>query len=341
MRAAVIGANSYIARNLIRLNALEGYAETALYDCQAEHIDGERNYRQLDLADLEQLGQAISGCDLIYFFTGKTGTMQGFDQPGAFAEVNERCLFHLLAAYRSVNCQGKILFPSTRLVYRGSETPIPESGEKEFRTPYAIQKFACEQYLEMFSRMFGVKYCVLRLCVPYGTLVSPVSSYGTLDFFLCQAREKRVISVYGDGAQRRTFTYIADLCRALWRAGLEPRCLNDVYNVGGEDCSIRQLAELIAEQAGAEVVYQPWQESAQKIESGSTVFNSEKLDRLLGTRPTMTVQKWTAEKISEEEKKVTIIGNKSTKNSGGGNYVTFTFILPLAFLPFFPAGLNG
>ena len=55
MRAAVIGANSYIARNMIRVNQFSHYADTALYDVQPAHLDGIAGYRQLDPSSQTEL----------------------------------------------------------------------------------------------------------------------------------------------------------------------------------------------------------------------------------------------------------------------------------------------
>lgn len=292
MRAAIIGANGYIARNMLAVNDAAHYAEALPSGHSPAHIDGAAGYRMADMTRPADAERAIEGCDVIFFFAGKTGTVQGFDAPDEFLDTNERLLLHLLSAYRNINSQAKIVFPSTRLVYRGSDIPLREDAPKEFLTPYAMHKYACEQYLEMYGRQYGVRYCVMRICVPYGTLVRPVSSYGTLDFFLRQARETGRISIYGDGSQRRTVTYIGDLCRILWRAGLEDRCVNDVYNVGGEDMSVRELAEHVARATGAAVIETPWPEAARKIESGSTVFDSGKLDGILRYQPQMTVERW-------------------------------------------------
>lgn len=315
-RAVIIGANSYIARNLIKVNELEGYADVSLYDCQSKHLDAVDGYQQIDFTNQSALEQAIVNSDLIYFFTGKTGTMSGFDAPEIFSDVNERCLFSLLRAYRSTHCQAKIVFPSTRLVYRGNEIPVSEEAPKEFRTPYAIQKYACEQYLAMYSRMFEVKYCVLRICVPYGTLVTPVSSYGTLDAFLHQAQEQGTVSIYGEGNQRRTFTYIEDLCRTLWLAGLDKSCVDDVFNVGGEDCSIAHVAEIVAHATSSYIIKQPWGEDALKLESGSTVFDSRKLDALIGVQSTVTIKQWAEAHLYMEDQNMR--ETQMRKSAGGG-----------------------
>ena len=42
---------------------------------------------------------------------------------------------------------------------KGQEKLLKETDEKEFKTIYAINKFACEQYLEMYERVFALKYC--------------------------------------------------------------------------------------------------------------------------------------------------------------------------------------
>lgn len=302
MRAAVIGANGYIARNMLAVNRASHYADAFPSGRRQEHVDGAAGYYMADLDRSADAERAIEGCDVIFFFAGKTGTIQGFDAPDEFLDTNERLLLHLLSAYRASGSRAKIVFPSTRLVYRGGDGPLREDAPKEFLTPYAMQKYACEQYLAMYSRQYGARYCVMRICVPYGSLVQPVSSYGTLDFFLRQARKNGQICIYGDGSQRRTVTYIGDLCHILWQAGLYEDCSNDIYNVGGEDISIRELAEYIARSTGARVVEVPWPEEARKIESGSTVFDASKLDGILHYQREMTVERWIHEMMREHDK---------------------------------------
>lgn len=318
MRATIIGANGYIARNMLAVNSMAHYAETVPCGHSPAHVDGAAGYRMVDMAQQADVEQAIDGCDVIFFFAGKTGTVQGFDEPDEFLDTNERLLLHLLSTYRAVVSKAKIVFPSTRLVYKGSERPLREDAPKEFLTPYAMHKYACEQYLEMYGRQYGVRYCVMRICVPYGTLVRPVSSYGTLDFFLRQARETGQIGIYGEGSYRRTVTYIGDLCHILWQAGLNDQCIDDIYNVGGEDMSIRELAEHVARATGADVIEKPWPEEARKVESGSTVFNADKLNGLLHYQPEMTVERWITKMAQEKMVNYPM---------GGGNVV---IILPLS-----------
>lgn len=289
---AIIGANSYIARNLYAVLSDQFPGLTiALYDVQDQSLDQRPNYTSLSLVDGD-LSKLDLSVDTVFFFTGKTGTHDGFTNYEAFIDINEKALLTFLNAYVQQGSQAKIIFPSTRLVYRGADQPLAEDAPKEFKTVYAINKFACEQYLDLFHRNFGVNYATVRLCLPYGTLIPEASSYGTAEFMIRTAKEKGVITLYGDGSLRRTLTSMEDLCEDLIQVALSEHCRADVYNIGGEDYSLLEMANLIAKKYGAEVTFVPWPEQAALIESGSTVFDSTKLDQLISKKRLRTFADW-------------------------------------------------
>lgn len=281
MKIAVVGANSYIARNLIfRLKQRRIDAELMLYDHADRQADGESTYHRIDVLDRKSVAEIDFDCDILYMFVGKTGTSDGFENYEEFIDINEKALLNILNEYRNQKSSAKIVFPSTRLVYKGSSRLLEEDDEKEFKTVYAINKYACEQCLKMFSRSFDVKYCVFRICVPYGSLLPGASSYGTIGFMLKKAQAGQNITLYGDGSARRTFTNIKDLCDILIDGALSENCLNDVYNIGGETLSLKEVANMIAKKSGVNVDYIPYPATAGAIESGDTVFNASKLARL-------------------------------------------------------------
>lgn len=283
-KIAVLGADGYIARNLIYVLKRD-YPdfELHLYGRNKTFIDGEGNYTSIDMMDKESVKNVDFSCDVIFMFVGKTGSANGFEEYDSFIDINERTLLNLLAEYHRQGSKARIVYPSTRLVYKGKEDAQKENAEKEFKTVYAINKYACEQYLEQFHRVYNVQYTTLRVCIPYGTLITGVSSYGTTEFMLSKATKGENISLYGDGSARRTLTYIEDLCSTMIVAAFSKRCANDVFNIGGEDYSLKEMAELIAKKYGVGVNFVPWPDVALKIESGNTVFNSEKLDEAIGS----------------------------------------------------------
>jgi len=292
-KAIIIGANSYIARNLIKIISDDKTIElTALYDYQDYHYDNAANYHQFDILNTDSYKNVDLDIDEIFFFSGKTGTSAGFDQYDTFIDVNEKGLLNLLTAYREQKSEAKIIFPSTRLVYKGMKGSLKEDSEKEFKTIYAINKFACEQYLKMYASVYGIKYSIFRICVPYGSLIPGATSYGTAEFMIERAQKGENITLFGDGSMRRTLTYIEDICQTLIRGASHKNCENDIFNIGGENYSLNEMAELIAEKYNISIEHTEWPETALKIESGDTVFNSEKLDKILKYKRNMKFKEW-------------------------------------------------
>lgn len=292
-KVVIIGANSYIARNVILIlkNSKEEY-EIKLYDCAQEQIDGEPNYTCVNLMSSESAQSIDLDCDVIFMFVGKTGSVNGFDDYNLFINVNEITILTLLNEYRRQKSKAKIIFPSTRLVYKGKSGLVKEDAEKELKTIYAINKFACEQYLELYNRVFDVQYCIFRICIPYGTLIPNASSYGTAEFMIDKATKRENISLYGDGSARRTLTYMGDLCNALMTGAFSDNCVNDIFNIGGENYSLKEMAELIAKKYNVGIDNVPWPETALKIESGDTVFDDNKLQKACSLKYKMKFEDW-------------------------------------------------
>ena len=292
-KITIIGANSYIARNILYvLNQTPEEYQIKLYDYAPAQTDGADNYESIDILSMESVHKIDFNCDIIFMFVGKTGSADGFDNYDTFIDINERALLNVLNEYRLQNSSAKIIFPSTRLVYKGKSGALKEDAEKEFKTVYAINKYACEQYLEQYRRVYGIRYCIFRICIPYGTLVPNASSYGTAEFMLKKASNGEAITLYGGGTVRRTLTYMGDLCKILINGALCDECVNDVYNIGGEDYSLCEMASLIADKYNVDVVSVPWPEIALKIESGDTVFDDEKLQRVLPYTFTQSFKNW-------------------------------------------------
>lgn len=295
MKITVIGANSYIARNLIfYIRSKDENISLRLYDCQAFQADGAGPYERISVLDPESVKNADFRCDVIFMFTGKTGSAAGFEEADSFVDVNEKALLYVLNEYRMQKSEAKIMFPSTRLVYKGSEIPLKEDAQKELKTVYAMNKYACEWYLKQYGEVFGTKYCVMRICIPYGSLAGSEVSYGTAGFMLERAKSGKNIILYGDGRMKRTLTHIEDVCGCMYEAALSQKCVNEVFNIGGETYSLAGMAKVMAEMYGTGVEYIPYPHLEGCIESGSTVFDGTKLEGCISYVPKHDFASWCA-----------------------------------------------
>ena len=192
---------------------------------------------------------------------------------------------NLLDVIRKSEYRPKIIFPSTRLVYKGYDKPLKEEDEKESKTIYAANKLACEGYLQAYRDSFDIPYTVFRICIPYGNLLSTDYSFGTVGFFIKQAKAGKDITLYGGGTIKRTFTHMEDLCYQIVEGTMKKESDGQIYNVGGETLSLKQAAEIVASKFGTKVVNVPWPERDLRIESDHTYFNDTKIQSLLHMKP--------------------------------------------------------
>lgn len=278
-KCAIIGSKGYIGKHL-EYYLKQKKNDVVCYDVvESEDV----NYHRCDLTDFESVRRIIDlKVDYIFVFAGLTGTYVGFDKANIFVNVNEMGLINLLNCIRESKYRPKIIFPSTRLIYKGADKALKEDDEKETKTIYAVNKIACENLLYAYRQNFDIPYTIFRICVPFGNMFSDDYSFGTIGFFIRQASNDRRITLYGDGSIKRTFTSMHDLCKQIVEVGMERVSDGEIYNIGGHTYSLRNAAEIIASYYKAEISFISWPERDLKMESGSTYFDSSKIERVMG-----------------------------------------------------------
>lgn len=279
IRCAIIGSKGYIGKHL-RWYLNENGINPMCYDIIKSV---EENYIQIDLTDKVSLSRIALDVDYIFMISGVTGTFAGFGSYEKYISINEIGLLNLLDVIRNSNYRPKIIFPSTRLVYKGKDKPLNELDEKETKTIYAVNKLACEGFLQSYSNSFDIPYTIFRLCVPYGNLLENDYSFGTVGSFIKMASTGNDITLYGDGNIKRTFTHINDVCIQLTKGAFNQKSTNDVFNIGGETLLIKEVAILIATRFNTKVTSIPWPDKDLRIESSHTYFDDKKIQKLIGS----------------------------------------------------------
>lgn len=295
MKAAVFGANGYIGRHLVHSLIESDDYEISGFDIQESSFFDEienYSYTSIDLRNQEQLSQLDLNFDLLFYFSGVTGTGIAFKEYEKFIGVNEIGLLNLLETLKANNQKPKVIFPSTRLVYKGNSKPLKEEDEKEFKTIYALNKYNGEQYLKMYHAYFGIDFLIFRICVPYGDIFNAQVSYGTIGFFLKSIQNKSVITLYGDGSQKRTFTHVMDICNQIISASIKSEQTSEIYNTGGEAFSLNEIALMFSEFFNISINHIEWPELSLKMESGDTVFDESKISKLLNYELQYSLRDW-------------------------------------------------
>lgn len=281
-KITIIGAESFLARNFIQYMLMNGYADDVvifLYGREKETKNKIGEYHQIDFSDKEEIGKIEMDVDTIFIFSGLTGTVKGFFEYENFIYVNETILLHILDAYKRKKSSARIVYPTSRLVLKSKEDELlNECADIELKSIYAVNKYAAEQYLKIYKECFGIKYVLLRICTPIGTLIDGFGTYGTFEIFKNQAISDGRITIYGDGCQRKTFTHILDICEAFFLLAFASEIKYDVYHLGGQSKRLRDIVENIAGEYHVPIVSLEWPELDKKVDGGTVVLDSLRFD---------------------------------------------------------------
>ena len=136
------------------------------------------------------------------------------------------------------------VFTSSIAVYGTLTPPLREDMPPAPVDPYGIAKFAVEQDLHASRAMFGLDYVIFRPHNVYGELQNIGDRYrNVVGIFMNQLMQGQPLTVFGDGAQTRAFSYIGDVAPVIAHCIENPSAVGEIFNIGAEaTCSVNDLA---------------------------------------------------------------------------------------------------
>ena len=148
------------------------------------------------------------------------------------------------------------IYASSSEVYGNPDIfPTPESyvGRVDTissRSPYDEGKRFSEALVKSYEKEYNLNDIIIRFFNTYGPRMRGGDFYGrVIDRFIMQALENKPITVYGDGTQTRSFTYVSDTVNAI-NLLMERGKLGEIYNIGNDaETKIIDIAKIIKEKS--------------------------------------------------------------------------------------------
>lgn len=239
---------------------------------KVENLEMDRNitFIEGDVADSVLMEEIIRAnqFDYIFHLAAVASVADSVARPVETHRVNFESVLMLLELVRKYQPNLKrIVFSSSAAVY-GDEPTLPKKEESIIRplTPYAIDKFAAEQYVLDYCHLYDVPGSAVRFFNVYGPNQNPNSPYSGVISILVDrykkqlAGEKTSFTLYGDGSQSRDFVYIDDVIQALLLVANKESALGQQFNVGtGKATTLLTLIQTIDQILETELAleYQP------------------------------------------------------------------------------------
>jgi UDP-glucose 4-epimerase len=170
---------------------------------------------------------------------------------------------NLIATTRLINQSIKhnikrFVFTSTMAVYGAATPPFLESYQQAPIDPYGIAKYACEMDIQIAGEQHGLDWCIFRPHNVYGAKQNIWDKYrNVLGIWMYQHINNLPLTIYGDGEQTRSFSYIDDCVEYLWKGAIDPLASKQIFNIGKDEaCTINQACNtLIKVMGGGSKVY--------------------------------------------------------------------------------------
>ncbi len=164
---------------------------------------------------------------------------------------------NLLGSVNLINCSVKhdidcFVFTSSIAVYGDSDVPMKETMTPNPEDPYGIAKYAVEMDLKEASERFGLQSVIFRPHNIYGENQNIGDKYrNVVGIFMNQIMKSEPMYIFGDGTQKRAFTYVDDIIPCIARSAWTSEAYNNVFNIGAdENYTINELAKHVAQAMG-------------------------------------------------------------------------------------------
>ncbi len=172
---------------------------------------------------------------------------------------------NLVATANVVNCcisskmHCRLVFTSSMAVYGNKyNPPFTEDMIPAPIDPYGIAKYACEMDLRCAGEQHGLDWVIIRPHNFFGLGQNIWDRYrNVLGIWMHQHINGKPLTIFGDGSQKRAFSFVDDAIPSLIKAGTKPTANQQIINLGGTQfVSVREAAELLVEiMGGGEIVH--------------------------------------------------------------------------------------
>jgi UDP-glucose 4-epimerase len=302
VKALITGGAGFIGSHLAERLLRDGHEVAVLDNLSTGSIDNISHLKStpgfsyaIDSVTNESLlAEMIDRSDVVFHLAAAVGVKLIVEQPVHTIETNVHGTEVVL---KHANKKKKLVFiASTSEVYgKSTDVPFREGAELvlgatvKHRWAYACSKLIDEFLALAYWKERKLPVIIVRLFNTVGP--RQTGQYGmVLPTFVRQALAGQPITVFGDGKQTRSFTYVGDVVEALIRLASEPRAVGGVFNVGNTDeVSIRDLAERVKTLSGSQstIQYVPYDEA---YEAGfedmpRRVPDISKIGELVGYQP--------------------------------------------------------
>jgi UDP-glucose 4-epimerase len=220
------------------------------------NINKHSTFYKIDLRNKEKVNKLFleNEIDIVYHLAAYAAEGQSVFTPIAINESITIPMDNLLVASVNTNVK-KFIFASSMSVYGTQRLPFNEKYLRSPEDPYGIAKAYCENMLENFYDAHGLNYTIIRPHNVYGPRQNIYDAYrNVLGIWMNRILRGKPPIIYGDGEQKRAFSYVEDSMISFANAGFLKKSDAEIINLGSpEIVTINKACRLVLDAMGSDL----------------------------------------------------------------------------------------
>ena len=274
---------------VVGIDNLNGYYDPRLKEYRLKQLKKYENFKfyKVDIENYEALRIIFdeNKFDAVINEAARAGVRYSIENPFVYFSTNVQGTLNLLELMKEYGVKNFIL-ASTSSLYAGQPMPFKEElPVNNPISPYAASKKSAEVLSYTYHHLYGINVTILRYFTVYGPAGRPDMAVFN---FIYKTLKGIPIELYGDGTQKRDFTYVDDVAEATVRALVLKRGY-EIINIGNnKPRAIKELINLIEKYTGKEVRIN--NREFHKADLKETWADIEKAKKLLNWEPKTSLE---------------------------------------------------
>ncbi|MBW3000044.1 NAD-dependent epimerase/dehydratase family protein [Candidatus Woesearchaeota archaeon] len=268
-----------------------------------DNVPSEVEYYSYDCNFLNSMKKITKGVDIVYHCAATAYEGLSVFSPYVVSKNIYQAGASVITA-AVANGVKRFVFTSSMARYGENKVPFTEDMPPKPQDPYGIGKVGTEMLLKNLAETHGMEHVIT---VPHN-IIGPRQKYddpyrNVASIFINRMLQGKQTIIYGDGEQKRCFSFVQDCIQCLEKAAFQKDVVGEIINIGPDEefITINELAQTIAELLGfkLEPIYLPDRPQEVKLATCS----ADKARKLLGYKTKYTLKQGLQEMIDYIKKR--------------------------------------